>query len=143
MLFALLITPGITALCGKSQHEALSEAHRKTEVLAQRLYDEVDHLNAIERSAIRPHVEAVAAALQQVREAEQACTRAGAPRGKVAAWNYQQMLDRQQAAFTSLEQMQKEMSTEVPRLNHVISYAIDIRRQMDMAEESHRDSMAK
>jgi len=141
MLFALLITPGSAALCNKSQHEALTEAHHKAGALAQQLYDDTDHLKTLDKAAVRPQMEAIAAALQQVREAEQECTRAGPPRGKIAMWDYQQMLNHQQAAYADLEQVQKEMALETPRLNHFISAAIDIRRHLDMAEESLRESM--
>ncbi|MBZ5523690.1 MAG: hypothetical protein LAP21_15760 [Acidobacteriia bacterium] len=141
-LMALLAIPGSAALCSKSQHEAITDAHQKAGIAAEHLYEDVDHLTAIDKAAIRPQVDGIARALQQVREAEQTCTHAGLPRNKVAAWNYQQMIDHEQAAYLDLEELQKELAIKAPRLNHVISLIVDIRRQMDMAEEAHRDCKA-
>ncbi len=84
----------------------------------------------------------VAGTLDRVREAEKKCTAAGAPRAKVSAWNYQQMLDHERTAYDDLAQLRQELSISAPRLNHVISLVADIARQMDIAEEAHCDCRA-
>jgi hypothetical protein len=142
VLLAVLLAPtGAGAVCSKKQHSDLSDAHHNAKLIAERFYEEIDHLAAINKASATRQAAAVAKALQQVREAEQACTQAGPPSGRSAAWNYRQMLNHQQTAFDDLDQLQKELASEAPRLNHVISLTVDISRHMEMAEEAHQDSM--
>ena len=138
----LLCSAWASGLCGKTEHAALSDAHHDAALLAQQFYEDVDHLTAVNKPEALRQADILARSLDRVREAEKKCTAAGAPRGKVAAWNYRQMLIHERVAFDDLALLRRELSLSTPQINHVVSMVADIARQMDIAEEAHCDCRA-
>jgi hypothetical protein len=142
-LFGVLLCSILASgLCGKTEHTALSDAHHDASLLAKQFYQDVDHLTAIDKPETLRRTDILAQSLDRVREAEKKCTASGVPRGKVAAWNYQQMLVHERIAFDDLALLRRELSGSTPQINHVVSMIADIERQMDIAEEAHCDCRA-
>ena len=140
ILFALL-AGNLAAPCTSKQHTSLTNAHRAASVAAKRLYDDSDHVQVIEKPEALRQAKHLGLVLQQVHDAEKACSQAGMPRNRLALWHYRQMLDQHQRAFDDYQQLQDELTKPAPVPNHVAGLAADIERAMEYAEESHRDSM--